>query len=182
MDNGIKQVKYFHNPDQFEFTEMLKLSYVNIKQEWSQAPRHIRRTQSTLEAPQIENIPSKWDVVFVIDRGRPVESMRRYFPVTMNLINTVKISQNLLFSVFYPGLELIPHLGFQDICRVHLGIDMNDQSALICGGEKRTLENGEVLVFEDGQEHYAYNKGSTERTILCFDILKADFTKVDWIG
>jgi hypothetical protein len=40
--------------------------------------------------------------------------------------------------------------------------------------EEKKLKNGEVLIFEDCQEHFAYNHGDKERTVLVFDILKSD--------
>lgn len=167
-------MKYFYDPNQFAFTKILKSQYANIKQEWQQAPLSVRQPRGTWhQGPKLEKGNGKWDVVLLMDRDQPISKMRDYFPVTMDLIDQIDIFENLAFSIFDAKTETIPHRGWSaEICRVHLAIDTNDQSALVCGDEKVVLRNSEVLVFDDYQEHYAYNHADTARTILLFDILK----------
>lgn len=166
----------FHDPEQFPWTKILKDAYPDIKREWERWPRWLRspRTKYHL-GRKLEVNDSKWDLIPLMHRSRPRAIMRWFFPKTMQLINQLPIFENLAFSVFYPGTETIKHTGWSDtIVRVHLAIDTNEHCTLHCMDQSVTLKNGEVLVFEDGKEHWAYNHGSQERTVLLFDVLKTD--------
>lgn len=148
--------------------------YLAIKEEWNLSPKHLRRPQNDIHrGKQLEKADSKWDLVLLMDRDKIVIDMQSFFPITMSLISKLPIYENLAFSVFYSGTETIPHKGWStDIVRVHLAIDTNSSAALYCGGQSVSLKNGEILIFEDGEEHYAYNRSERERTVLMFDVLK----------
>ena len=167
---------FFYNPEQFVWTGVLKSHYQEIKQEWENSPLHLRRTRSSYhKGLTLEKNNSKWDLLMLMDRDKIQEDKLDFFPVTMSLINKLPIYENLSFSIFYPGAETIPHRGWSSkIVRVHLAIDTNPDAALCCGDQCVSLKNGEILIFEDSEEHYAYNHYHKERTILLFDVLKTD--------
>lgn len=174
MNNINATPQYFYQPNQFGWTKILQSHYLAIKQEWHLSPKHIRRPQKEIHRGKtIEKADSKWDLVLLMDRDKVVADKRSLFPITMSLISQLPIYENLAFSVFYPGTETVPHKGWsKDIVRVHLAIETNSGAALCCGGQSVSLKNGEILIFEDGEEHYAYNRSDQERTILMFDVLK----------
>lgn len=169
-------MKYFHNPADFAWVQILKDAYPDVKREWERWPKWLRAPRTMFHyGRKLEANEAKWHVVPFMNRTKPFWFMRLFFPKTYALIKKLPVFENLSFSIFYPGAETVKHQGWsKDIVRVHLGIDMNEQSALWCGDESISLKNGEVLIFEDGEEHYAYNHGKYERTILLFDVLKKD--------
>ena len=166
----------FHNPADFDWVQILKDSYPAIKKEWNRFPKFFRTPRKYYHhGKTLEKDNSKWEVVVLMIGDKPRWVMRLFFPVTYSLIQKLPIFENLAFSIFYPGSETVKHTGWSDkIVRVHLGIDMNDKAGLNCSGEEKKLKNGEVLIFEDCQEHFAYNHGDKERTVLVFDVLKSD--------
>lgn len=166
----------FYNPDDFEWVQILKDSYPAIKKEWNRFPKFFRRPRTDyFNGNILEKDNSKWDLVTLMIKDKPRWFMRLFFPATYSLIKKLPIFENLGFSIFYPGSETVKHTGWSNkIVRVHLAIDVNDQAGLNCAGEERKLKNGEVLIFQDYHEHFAYNHGNKERTVLIFDVLKSD--------
>ena len=167
-------VQYFYDPGLFEWTKTLRSYYNQIRHEWEKCPGYLKKPRCYLQkGPTLEVNNSKWDLIVLMDRDKPNWELQSFFPITMSLLDQINIYENLAFSIFYPGTEIKPHKGHsKDILRVHLAIDTNDQAALVCGNQSRSLKNGEVLIFEDGEEHFAYNRSNRIRTILMFDVLK----------
>lgn len=164
---------YFYNPAQFMWVQTLKDLYPEIKKEWSRSPLSIRKPRTNYQESSLELKDSSWDIVPLLLRNQVQTEESKLFPLTSSLVNQVPVFENLLFSIFYPGTETVPHCGrSKDIVRVHLAIKTNDKAAVCCGGQCVSLNDGEVLIFEDGEEHYAFNKGNEERIVLIFDVLK----------
>jgi beta-hydroxylase len=167
-------MKYFYDPLQFEWTKILEKEYPTIKKEWARWPKFLRTPISHRQQSKLKEIKS-WDLVSLMYREKPVWYLKYFFPSTYSLINKLPIFENLGFSTIYPGGKITKHCGWTDkIVRVHLAIDTNTNSALHCGNDSRSLKNGEILIFEDGHDHWAYNYGDRERTVLLFDVLKED--------
>ncbi len=64
------------------------------------------------------------------------------------------------------------------IYRCHLGIDIPDKIPQ-CGfdveGNKKSWKRGELLVFCDAKEHYAWNNTDKPRIIFLFDVIREEF-------
>jgi beta-hydroxylase len=166
-DSKAKNTVYFYDTDKFAWSKIIVQAYPDIKKEWDRFPRFLRLRCSTGHHGQ-------WDTVPLVQKSK--KNWRRFFfPKTYALLKKAPISDNLGFSIFYPGCETIKHTGWsKDYVRGQMGIDGNSQSALHCGNESKNLKNGEILMFEDSEEHFAYNRGATERIVLIFDMHKKD--------
>jgi aspartate beta-hydroxylase len=77
----------------------------------------------------------------------------------------------VLFSVFTPGTELLPHCGVTNTRVVaHLPLVIPPDAALRVGGETHAWEEGRVVVFDDTYEHEAWNRSARQRVVLIFDL------------
>src|SRR3546814_9730732 len=63
-------------------------------------------------------------------------------------------------------------LNTQLIC--HLPLIVPDGCGLRVGAETRNWREGELLIFDDSFEHEAWNRGTSDRTILLFEIWRPD--------
>lgn len=163
----------FHNPDQFAWVQTLKDYYPDVKREWERWPKWLSAPYGSFRKGKQLETEGKWYVVPLMNKDKPIWFMRWFFPKTTELIKAIPVFENMCFSVFYPGAETVKHTGWTDsIVRVHLAIDTHENCTLHCVDESVTLKNGEVLVFEDGLEHWAYNHSNKIRTVLLFDVLK----------
>ncbi|QCB55045.1 aspartyl/asparaginyl beta-hydroxylase domain-containing protein [Sphingopyxis sp. PAMC25046] len=80
-----------------------------------------------------------------------------------------------LFSRLTPGTHIQPHHGMLNtrlIC--HLPLIVPDGCGLRVGAETRSWREGELLIFDDSFEHEAWNRGTSDRTVLLFEIWRPD--------
>ena len=164
-------MKYFHDASRFPFTQTLKEYYPQIKEEFDRWPKWFKRSMH--QKYLIDQ--GSWKIIPLMNREKPISIINWFFPVTASLIKKLPVYENLTFSTFGPNTRLTPHNGHTDgIVRVHLGIHTNTQARLYVGEESCSITDGEVLVFEDGAEHYAENLADYDRTVLLFDMKKSD--------
>lgn len=80
-----------------------------------------------------------------------------------------------LFSRLTPGTHIAPHHGMLNtrlIC--HLPLIVPEGCALRVGAETRQWREGELMIFDDSFEHEAWNRGSSDRTVMLFEIWRPD--------
>lgn len=80
-----------------------------------------------------------------------------------------------LFSRLTPDTHIQPHHGLLNtrlIC--HLPLIVPDGCGLRVGAETRSWRKGELMIFDDSFEHEAWNRGTSDRTILLFEIWRPD--------
>src|SRR3546814_9705290 len=61
-----------------------------------------------------------------------------------------------------------------DLLICHLPLVVPDGCGLRVGAETRSWREGELLIFDDSFEHEAWNRGTSDRTILLFEIWRPD--------
>jgi aspartate beta-hydroxylase len=82
-----------------------------------------------------------------------------------------KHGPEILFSVFTAGTHLLPHRGVTNTRVVgHLPLIVPEQCALTVGGELHEWQEGRGVVFDDTYEHEAWNRSSSTRVVLIFDL------------
>lgn len=80
-----------------------------------------------------------------------------------------------LFSRLRPGTHIQPHHGMLNtrlIC--HLPLIVPEGCALRVGAETRAWCEGELTIFDDSFEHEAWNRGTSDRTVMLFEIWRPD--------
>jgi len=80
-----------------------------------------------------------------------------------------------LFSRLKPGTHIAPHHGMLNtrlIC--HLPLIVPEGCGLRVGAETRAWEEGRLTIFDDSFEHEAWNRGSSDRTVMLFEIWRPD--------
>ncbi len=85
-----------------------------------------------------------------------------------------------LYSRLRPGTHIAPHHGLLNtrlIC--HLPLVAPDGCELRVGQDTRAWCFGELLIFDDSIEHEAWNRGTSDRTILLFEIWRPEIPEAD---
>ncbi len=85
-----------------------------------------------------------------------------------------------LWSRLRPGTHITPHHGLLNtrlIC--HLPLIAPDGCGLRVGHETRHWRAGEMLIFDDSFEHEAWNRGSSDRIVLLFEIWRPEVPMED---
>ena len=146
-----------------------------------------------------ENTGYFWQVIPLMLKGKPLDLM----PEEVQNCDTVKMLQNqsvlplvAVFSILEPNSQIDPHRDADDelvynsrhlplskrkdhVVKYHLGIDVPEMCGLSVGGERRTLRNHTLNVFNETQEHYAWNQSNQRRGVLIVSYLHNDIFPVD---
>ncbi len=122
-----------------------------------------------------------WGAAWLWKDGEVAEGMAMLCPQTLDALTHAPQpvipgrAPLALFSRLAPGTHIQPHHGMLNtrlIC--HLPLIVPDGCALRVGAETRPWVEGELLIFDDSFEHEAWNRGSSDRTVLLFEIWRPD--------
>ena len=96
-----------------------------------------------------------------------------HFPQTCKALQKIDF-RNAMFSKLEPNVKLKPHQGYafiaNDQLRCHLILRSNSKCKIIVNGISKSMETGNVIIFDDSKEHSAENNGIEDRLVLIVDI------------
>jgi aspartyl/asparaginyl beta-hydroxylase (cupin superfamily) len=122
-----------------------------------------------------------WGAAWVLKDGAVAEGMGTACPATLAALREAPQpvipgrAPLALFSRLKPGTHIAPHHGMLNtrlIC--HLPLIVPDGCALRVAGETRAWQRGRLTIFDDSFEHEAWNRGTSDRTVLLFEIWRPD--------
>jgi Aspartyl/Asparaginyl beta-hydroxylase len=122
-----------------------------------------------------------WGAAWVLKDGEVADGMASACPATLAAL--ARAPQPVipgraplaLFSRLKPGTHIAPHHGMLNtrlIC--HLPLIVPDGCGLRVGGETREWRRGLLTIFDDSFEHEAWNRGTSDRTVLLFEVWRPD--------
>ena len=102
-------------------------------------------------------------------------------PLAAKLLRSIPGVRTALFSRLGPGTTLTAHRGWASLanhvlrCHLALAVPGEDQCGVVVDGEVRYHREGEIIVFDDSKEHYAFNHHPTgSRIVLIFDLARPE--------
>lgn len=145
----------------------------------SEAGRERVFTSAELEQQNLRGLtqPPSWNGYYFYRHGERREDNCGACPRTIRALDALPLARvpghapEVLFSVFTPGTQLLPHRGVTNTRLVgHLPLIVPENCALSVGGEVHAWQEGRVVVFDDTYEHEAWNRSDLTRVILIFDL------------
>jgi aspartyl/asparaginyl beta-hydroxylase (cupin superfamily) len=127
---------------------------------------------------------ANWGARYFWQNGEVVNAQAEACPATMAALAKAPMpviaerSPMALWSMLKPGTHIDPHHGLLNtrlICHVPLIVPGN--CALRVGNEVREWEAGETLIFDDSIEHEAWNRSTSTRVVLLFEIWRPEITR-----
>eukprot|EP01087_Luapelamoeba_hula_P008131 TRINITY_DN2015_c2_g1_i1.p1 TRINITY_DN2015_c2_g1~~TRINITY_DN2015_c2_g1_i1.p1 ORF type:complete len:340 (+),score=65.05 TRINITY_DN2015_c2_g1_i1:108-1127(+) len=121
----------------------------------------------------------KWGVFWLWKDGRKIEYNCKQVPITTRAVEAIgthlmdNFSQGHIYiSILEPGAWVRPHYGPANLrLRGHLGLVVPPSDCYIrVADEKRTWQEGKVLVFDDSFEHEVRHDGEGYRIVLIVDV------------
>lgn len=111
-----------------------------------------------------------WDIHF--------KKNARKAPLTYSIFKSIDGAVSCSVSILEAGSRIKPHRGDTDgIIRCHLPISIPGklpESGFRVGDSIREWKPGNLLLFNDSQEHEAWNLTASERIILIIDIIRPE--------
>lgn len=127
---------------------------------------------------------ASWSALYLWKDGEEQPEIARRCPRTLEALADVPLCRvpgrtpSILFSRLKPGARIPPHHGLINtrlIC--HLPLIAPPGSRFRVGNEVREWKEGQAWAFDDTIEHEAANESDQDRTILIFDVWKAEVTE-----
>ena len=127
-----------------------------------------------------------WGAFHLWQDGAPVADNAARCPRTMAALERVPMTRMgrrtpaALFSLLRPGARIPPHHGMLNtrlIC--HLPLIVPPGCWLRVGNDRRSWEEGRLMIFDDSLEHEAMNPSDALRVVLLFDIWRPELDEAE---
>ena len=142
-----------------------------LKEHWEDILQEYLKVSTTTPYFEKDLFTGKWDVFPFLFFNDTFPENREKCPKTWELLKDIPGLVNASFSILKPNTEILPHTGITNkVYRYHLGIKIPENCGMIVSNQRATWKPGQLLLFDDTQEHSAYNRSSEERVVLLFDV------------
>jgi len=170
---------FFFNPDDFPWVKMVEDNYEMVREELY---AYLRKNDNTLQPyfnPDLTSEPNCWRVIGLKFWSVEHPETPKDFPKTMQLFSKVPHLISVSFSQLLPGTSIKPHNGDTNAhMRCHLGLKVPaslPKCGFQVGDDKKSWEEGKVLMFCDAQRHTAFNHSDETRFICLFDVIRPEY-------
>ena len=167
----------FYNPDDFEWTELLKNNFKTIE---SDVLNYLE--DSSLKPYFNKSLVSKsnyWKTDGLLFWGYFVKKNRHTFKTSWEVLKKIPGIVSISISVLEPGSSIKVHNGDTNaIIRVHLPIIVPEglpNCSFTVVEETRPWKVGEPLLFNDAHLHKAQNLSNERRVVLLIDVIRPEF-------
>jgi beta-hydroxylase len=169
----------FYEPSEFPFLWPLRADWKAIREEVAASLDRavvFPDPQSNLLTPG-----SRWFKYELNAWGLPVRKNLALLPRTAALLEQVPRVMQAAVYILGPQSHITPHVGYCDrVLRSHLGLRCPPGCALRVADEVRAEGDGVLLVFDDTNEHEAWNRHeSEERLVLHIDFVRPELPAGD---
>jgi len=168
----------FFDTDDFPWVRVLEENWKQIRSELEGVLADRERIPTFQEvSPQQQRITQddSWRTFFLRTPGYlPIENRRRC-PRTAELLEEIPGITSAFFSILGPGKHVPSHRGpFGGILRYHLALIVPEEGGarIRVGSETRHWEEGKSLIFDDSNDHEAWNEADSERVVLFVDFIR----------
>lgn len=157
----------YYDSQRFEFVKNLESNWQVIKNELDRLD-----PDDFIPYPERYLLDKKtgWDVFGLYFVGVKIDLNCEMCPQTAKLVKSIPGMTTAGFSRLAPGAHILPHSGRPSgVLRCHLGLDVPPKCALRVGSEIKTWQEGKCMVFDDTEEHQAWNLSDRARVVLLLD-------------
>ena len=121
-----------------------------------------------------------WNAFYFYRTGRRVEKNCALCPRTAELLKSVPVGQEALFSILQPHTPIPEHSdGLNFFLTCHLGLKIPPGCGIRVGDETRAWAEGETLLFNTSFLHEAWNRSDSLRIVLLVDVWHPELTSAE---
>ena len=118
----------------------------------------------------------RWKTFFLYGYGYKMDRNCRACPQTARLVESIPGMYTAFFSILAPGKHIPLHRGpYKGLLRCHLALivpEPEQECWIEVGGETRSWQAGQCLVFDDTYKHRVENNTDGIRVVLFLDVLR----------
>ena len=170
---------YFYSKGEFVWTKKVEQEWPIIKDELL---NFLNQNQGELVPyfnQSLSSADKKWKAVSFLFWNFKLRKNYRQVPNTMKVLEQIPGLVSASISMLEPHTAIKPHYGDTNaIVRCHLGLIIPaglPECGFQVGEEKKEWEQGQLLLFNDGEYHQAWNNTGMSRYLLLFDVIRPEF-------
>jgi aspartyl/asparaginyl beta-hydroxylase (cupin superfamily) len=182
-----KTSETFFDAEQFNWVSTIEMQWKII---YDEVITHLQTHEKQFGAyfdDGLVNKPGKWRSFGFYFWGTKLPNDEcKHFLKTISLLKTIPDVVSASVSVMEPYAEIKPHYGDTDaIYRCHLPLivpGILPEVGFQVGYEKRSWQEGKLLIFNDAAYHKGWNNTNKRRVVFIFDVLRPDLkNRKRWI-
>ena len=122
-----------------------------------------------------------WKVFGLYKFGTRLDDLCALCPRTAKILDGIPGIETAGFSSMAANTQITPHSGYTNqVLRCHLGLITPPDCAIRVAKETRAWTPGSCFVFDDTNEHEAWNRSDSTRVVLLLDFKRNPHEKVDY--
>ena len=167
--------KYFFNSTTWKYTKPLVQAYDGLLSDFKKLSMDDYVSSDTgYNNTYIKS--NNWSLFPFISKSKCYQENIDRCSTVKNLLDTMPIYDNCMFSIINSGGIIPSHQGFSNHhLRVHLGLKTDGSAWIRVGDQVQHWEEKKVIVFDDWEDHEVSNPSSNPRVIFLFDIKREDY-------
>jgi ornithine lipid ester-linked acyl 2-hydroxylase len=172
--------KTFFEPEAFPWTAQIEAGWKSIRRELDALMMRrdqIPNFQDVSKAQSALTEGDQWKTFFFSTfGGKKIEENCAQCPETTRLLELIPGLRQSMFSILAPQKHIPPHRGpYKGLLRYHLGLIIpgaEGNCRIRVGDTVRTWKEGKSMIFDDSNEHEAWNDTDSYRVVLFVDFVR----------
>jgi aspartyl/asparaginyl beta-hydroxylase (cupin superfamily) len=172
--------KTFFEPKEFPWVAGIESEWKSIRKELDavmERREEIPNFQDVSKAQRALTEGDQWKTFFFSSfNGKKVKENCARCPETTRLLQHVPGLRQAMFSILAPRKHIPPHRGpYKGLLRYHLGLMIPGKGGscrIRVGNDVRSWKEGKSLIFDDSNEHEAWNETDSYRVVLFADFIR----------
>jgi aspartyl/asparaginyl beta-hydroxylase (cupin superfamily) len=172
--------KTFFEPEAFPWVAGIEAEWKSIRRELDALMvrrEEIPNFQDVSKSQRALTEGDQWKTFFFSSFGgkKIIENCARC-PETTRLLQHIPGLRQAMFSILAPRKHIPPHRGpYKGLLRYHLGLMIPGKEGscrIRVGNDVRSWKEGKSMIFDDSNEHEAWNETDSYRVVLFVDFVR----------
>lgn len=174
-DEGIE----FYDPGKFNWVSNIINNYDAIRSEISDVVKRRKQEMPVYFNKSLVEKGTKWKTYSMMFWNIPFKKQIRECAKTYSIIKDIPGIVSCSVSMLEAGSRIKPHRGDTNaIIRCHIPITIPGtlpENGFRVGTTTKEWREGELLLFNDAEEHEAWNLSGSDRVILIIDVIRPEY-------
>jgi aspartyl/asparaginyl beta-hydroxylase (cupin superfamily) len=183
------QMPKLYDPSRYDFVKVVEAQWQVVRDELLAAVRDAEGAREFKPYQDLEKTDKDraWKTAGLM--YWTVKSKRNIslFPKTWEIFSKIPNLTSCSLHLLEPRATIKPHIGDTDaMLRCHMGLVVPaplPRCGFRVGDETVSWEEGKIFIFNDAQEHTAWNNTDEDRYVISFDVMRPEYvSQRHWIA
>jgi ornithine lipid ester-linked acyl 2-hydroxylase len=169
----------FFDTDAFPWVAGIESEWKTIRKELDAVMlrrEEIPNFQDVSKAQKALTDGDQWKTFMFYVYGKKYKENCERCPETERVLNRIPGMKSAMYSILAPRKYIAPHRGpYKGVLRYHLGLMIPEPEGscrIRVGNDVRNWKEGKSMIFDDSNEHEAWNDTDSYRVVLFVDVVR----------